>query len=652
MSNFKRYIVLLSCVMLLFVSGQNALFAQGSDRKTKEIPEPVLYRFSDAVVDLGKDWVTSFIDSLLTEGKKYNGEKYECLANILLSYRAIEANDSVVALKYVNVVLEQTKRLHYDDLYFNELTNLVSLYMSLDNFYEAQITSERIVREAKNTGDMYALYSGYVSLGAMLAARENYTQSNEVFRDAIVCIDTFGDRGVMPKAQSLCYMAGNCIRMKDYKAALEYLQQSEQTSPTEPLVHVYRAICYWKQGDEARFVKCYDQMLQNTDAEEMGAYAEYAYVNAIRVAMDGNYDDAIAMVDNVKDPLYNKYLTWSEIYGMKGDWQPAHEWLAKGMNLEDSLRMSINTEVLNSAMGDLGMIQRLRRQEAELDKSNRRLILIGVGAFILFIAIIVTMAHFRVYQQRQKLRMLLVRRKTKELSSEREKAVRDSERKSAFLQNMSHDVRTPLNAILGFSQLLALPDGSNTQEEKEQYVNYISSNSEVLLMLVDDILNLSEIENGDLHVVYKNVACNDMCQNILKCVEFRAPDGVQMRFTSNVDDKYKIMTDRRRVQQVLVNFLTNACKHTSQGEIVLDCEVQEDKGTVQFSVIDTGEGVPADIRDNLFERFVQRGIVDSHGIGLNICWTIAEAMGGVVRLDTTYTKGAKFDFILHLVDKE
>jgi len=225
----------------------------------------------------------------------------------------------------------------------------------------------------------------------------------------------------------------------------------------------------------------------------------------------------------------------------------------------------------------------------------------------------------------------------------KENAEKASAMKSRFLQNMSHDVRTPLNAIVGFSQLLSLPEGMISDEERNEYQSFISSNANILMMLVDDILNMSDVESGNYKINKTPGNCNELCRQTIKSVEYRVQPGVELSFTSEVDDTFLINTDERRVQQVLTNFLTNACKHTESGTINLHCCLNEDTTKVNFIVTDTGEGIPEDKSEKIFERFTKLdAYVEGAGIGLNICTTIAAKLGGGVSLDKTYTDGARF----------
>ena len=224
-----------------------------------------------------------------------------------------------------------------------------------------------------------------------------------------------------------------------------------------------------------------------------------------------------------------------------------------------------------------------------------------------------------------------------------------SDMKTMFVQNMSHEIRTPLNAIVGFSQLLALPDGLVTEEERVKYGEYIKTNSNMLTMLVDDILNLSDVESGNYRVSMERPHCNAPVEAAMKTAELRVPAGVNMYYTTEVDDNFTIVSDAHRIQQVLVNYITNACKHTKKGEIHIHCSLKERPGYLTYSVADTGVGVPEDKAEEIFDRFTKLdAFAQGTGLGLSICRMIATRLNGVVKLDTTYKRGARFIFQIPL----
>ena len=261
---------------------------------------------------------------------------------------------------------------------------------------------------------------------------------------------------------------------------------------------------------------------------------------------------------------------------------------------------------------------------------------------IIFIAAIISM-FFRIRglrRQRAKDERMIA-----ELTQANERARAADEAKTRFVQNMSHEVRTPLNAIVGFSQLLSLPDGTFPPEEKDEFSSHIINNTKMLTMLLDDILNASAMDSGNYSIIVEDCDCNATCREAISSSEHRLQPGVQLHFLPEKEESFVFRADPRRVQQILTNLLTNACKHTSKGEIRLGYNLSETPGSVTFFVEDTGPGVPADKAEAIFTRFTKLNeYVQGTGLGLSICREISEKMGGKVYLDTSYTGGARFVF--------
>lgn len=235
----------------------------------------------------------------------------------------------------------------------------------------------------------------------------------------------------------------------------------------------------------------------------------------------------------------------------------------------------------------------------------------------------------------------------KEAEHAREIAEYASQQKSVFLQNMSHEIRTPLNAIVGFSDVLnSKEDIGLTEEERDQYLNLIHMNTELLTTLVNDVLDLSKLESGVYKLALTSVNINELCNATVKSIASRAANGVELKLNEpqNASSIF-FLTDAVRLQQVLTNFLTNACKYTDHGSIILGYRLLTDGG-IEFSVTDTGCGIPADKVETIFGRFEKLNTFkQGTGLGLNICCRIAELIGGRTYVDTTYTGGARFIFI-------
>ena len=234
-----------------------------------------------------------------------------------------------------------------------------------------------------------------------------------------------------------------------------------------------------------------------------------------------------------------------------------------------------------------------------------------------------------------------------ELSAANERVIAANEAKTRFLQNMTHEIRTPMNAISGFSQLLATSGDLLSPEEKNEFSGYIINNTRMMSMLLDDIIASQLMDKGEYKVNMEESDCETICRNAIMAAEHRLQPGVQMRFVPSVELPFRFVTDPMRATQVLTNLLTNACKHTREGEIRLGCTLDETAGMIAFSVEDTGPGIPESEAEHIFERFVKLdNFVQGTGLGLSISREIASNMGGSVFLDTSYSPGARFVFTL------
>lgn len=217
-----------------------------------------------------------------------------------------------------------------------------------------------------------------------------------------------------------------------------------------------------------------------------------------------------------------------------------------------------------------------------------------------------------------------------------------------YLQNMSHDIRTPMNAICGFSQILCNSQIRDmlSEEEIAEYGTIIQSNTDFLSTLVNDILDISDMESGKYRMNIGVCHVNDVCRKAISTVKYRCPEGVRMYMTTDVPDSYTIRSDSKRVEQVIMNYLTNAEKHTEEGEIHVHVSLTEHRGMVTFSVTDTGEGVPVENTERIFGRFEKFNTINGGtGLGLPICRKIASQLGGEAKLDMSHQgKGARFVF--------
>lgn len=238
----------------------------------------------------------------------------------------------------------------------------------------------------------------------------------------------------------------------------------------------------------------------------------------------------------------------------------------------------------------------------------------------------------------------------KELLVAKEKAEEANRLKTAFLANMSHEIRTPLNAIVGFSGVLVGSDA--TDEEKTQYCDIIQKNSDLLLHLINDILDVSRMESGRIKFILEDCNVVELCQTALSTAEYSRRTEAMYQFETPVASLV-LCTDSQRLKQVLINLLSNAAKFTPSGSIKLALVLDKQHGQLVFSVTDTGCGIPADKCDRVFERFEKLNeYSQGTGLGLSICKVIVENLGGKIWVDKSYNEGARFVFTHPLnVDK-
>ena len=315
----------------------------------------------------------------------------------------------------------------------------------------------------------------------------------------------------------------------------------------------------------------------------------------------------------------------------------------------------INNEAFTRQINQLRTLydlndKKMHEKELEISQMNvnikeHQLILSMSISVILLLILYILYLFFR---RTRRLKDALLKEREALLESERnlriakDKAEEANQAKTTFIANISHEVRTPLNAIVGFASLLS--DPSCTEEEKNEFSSIISNNTELLLNLGNDVLCLSQMETGNLSFSIRPVNLVDCCLHSIETIRHRVAEGVSLTFTPEVPS-LQLNTDPLRLQQLLVNLLINAAKFTEKGEINLSFHLDQERSRVDMIVTDTGCGIPTDKVALIFNRFEK---IDEYkqgtGLGLPISQAIAESLGGTIRVDSGYTQGARFIF--------
>ena len=228
----------------------------------------------------------------------------------------------------------------------------------------------------------------------------------------------------------------------------------------------------------------------------------------------------------------------------------------------------------------------------------------------------------------------------RKLIAARDKAEELDRLKSAFLANMSHEIRTPLNAIVGFSSLLT---ETEDMKDRKQYMAIVQENTELLLQLISDILDLSKMESGAFEFVKSDTDVNLLCSEIIRSLRMEVPAGVELVFEECLPGCH-VWADKNRLNQVISNFINNALKFTFSGSITLGYYRQTD-GYLRFYVRDTGMGIPKNKIKTVFDRFVKlNSFVHGTGLGLSICKSLVEQMGGTIGVESEEGEGSCFWF--------
>lgn len=433
-----------------------------------------------------------------------------------------------------------------------------------------------------------------------------------------------------------------CLLEKKYDEAIEWANKSKnEINRLEQLRTVYEAKGDWKKAFENLIVvidlkgKAQEQ-IHSKDLAEANAKFKNERLQSENLKLElantnSKLDAARSLAKQKETDAQNAML---EAYNKELKLHNSDLTLAQ-FKAENSLKKS-ELEKQQAKFEN-------QRIAAEKDTQKHHFLLWLLGGGIVFMtAIILMLVRGKISSKRF---INTLKQKNDELAVERDRAKQSERMKTMFIQNISHEIRTPLNAIVGFSDLMLTPGVELENTEKENFKNIIHQNSDLLTGLVNDVLTLSELQSGKAKMNITNCQCNALCRSAIDTVLHRKPKDVELKFITDVADSFTIKSDSRRISQVLINFLTNAEKYTTQGSITLECSAKKTPGYITFTVTDTGCGIPKDKQAKIFGRFEK--LDDFHqgiGLGLNICNLITDLLGAKIGIDSEYTDGARFYF--------
>lgn len=647
-------------------------------------------------------------DTLYIEAVKKKDKKAECLALTIPVYYYYAGNDFNLLRQAATKLKEKARKNDYLQYYYFAWTNEINWSLNHGKTLRALQIAEEMKEQAFKDQHDYGIFSCIRMLGNIYRLRGNEDLSITYYRKALdYMLEHLPEQDPAPLYQNLIrYYRGQ--KEEGYPKALELAEKGikEAKTPRSRIgVMLEKSqLLYWMQRVD-EFNAYYDECMSLIKRYGIVQNELLRRVHIYKLILNKEYDKAYSAADSVGNPLETFRLR-GEISRKAGDYEKAYLYLSLVNSYKDSIgrqiqssdlaelnaqigneRMKLEAQALEFKNTELSLqntqleleqtkshaeLEQMNAENSKLVLENRNLELARLNVeserqkailkeqqivsrhhivmlslvlsfFFLFTCFLV----FYLYKRRKS--MIALREKNDELIIARDRAEESDKMKMVFIQNMSHEIRTPLNAIVGFSQIIAMPDMEVGEEERKEFSMLIQHNSELLTTLVNDVLDLASLESGKYNMRLALHRCNDLCRMAMASVTHRKPDEVRLYFTSDVADDFQLMTDEKRLQQVLINFLTNAEKHTEEGEIHLSCSLAENPGKITFAVADTGPGVPDDKIDTIFERFNKLDeFKQGTGLGLNICRLISERLNGEVRLDRNYTAGARFVFVLPL----
>lgn len=364
--------------------------------------------------------------------------------------------------------------------------------------------------------------------------------------------------------------------------------------------------------------------------------------------LKGDFDILLAYLDSCAEYYQNSHnmTNLKRMYNNKASalhqshrYDEAYLMLRKYVSLSDSLYKNDTQKQLNelSTRYNLNKLE-LEARDLSLKARNIQFFYACTLIVVLVAALIIGIKFYRHKLKNNR----LLRKQAQELQQANEKAQQAQLMKTAFIQNMNHEVRTPLNAIVGFSECLA--EIPMSQEETREISATIKKNSDNLLKIISDMISIANIDSGDQRLTYQDIPVNKFANKLLQEMKEYIQPKVKFYYTPCQTD-YILSSNEDIVHQILINLLHNALKFTSSGEVELSYEVDNKNNKLYFHVRDTGIGVKSELKEKIFSRFYKvDSFIPGAGLGLSLCRILAERIKARVYLDDTYHDGCLFTF--------
>ena len=557
-----------------------------------------------------------------------NDATYKELYNAM--HHAFNDGDSAKffpAVKALQQYLIDKKDLHG---YYTQRCNEIVFEMNQQRIYEAYKMARELSKELREKKVDKEMYMAMNMMGHINRYCGNNEEAKENWREVLRLMQEHGYYSSMPSIYLNIVNVALDDSPEEADSLLEIARQISLKHCPERVfdIDTRRTLSYYYRGDYDKFMKGYEEYKKGEAIGKSSVHGRS--IEVYHEALLGHTDEAIKLA---REELGDEGLdAVTMIYEKAGRWQEAFHALKKQTAAKDS----IDNVVLTNSM--MGIRDEMMIYEAERDVARSRFYM--MSAVIILLALL-TIALFYITQTR--------RRHLKELRKAYDQALESDKMKTAFIQNISHEVRTPLNIIGGFSQVIANPDIDPGIEERREIARMTQKNARLITTLIDEMLLVSLNESTEGAKKENQIEINNLMRGVMKEAETNLSSKTKIQYDTTLADDFTILTNEYMLKIIVNALVDNAAKNTPKGTIVLRATKPSDD-ELDLIVEDTGCGIPAAEAEHIFERFVKldtfkQGI----GLGLPLCRMLIEKLGGTVRLDTSYTQGARFIVTLPII---
>lgn len=548
-------------------------------------------------------------------------QKYISLRDAM--HHAFNNGDSTTffpAIKNLEEYLMRQGDLHG---YYTQKCNEIVFQMNQRRIFEAYMLARKLSKELREKKVDKERFMAINMLGHINNYCGNKEEAKQNWYEVLRIMEEEGYYSSMPPIYLNIVNVALDDNAEEADSLMEKAKQiSLKYSPDRVFdIEGRQTLSYYYRGDIERFLKGY-KAYKEGEAKGLSSVNGRA-LEVYYLAYQGKVDEAVAMAKKELGDEGRDAIT--QIYEKAGRWEEAY----KALKAETASNDSIDNVVLINSMQGIADEVRLYDAQRENYRTRSLALLITIGLLILLIVALIYIFMAR-------------RKHVKELEKAYERVKESEKMKAAFIQNVSHEVRTPLNIISGFSQVIANPELTDSVEDRQHMSKMMQKSAHQITSLIDEIIGLSLIESTEKMREEDTPQVNALLKNVLKDYDDVVNDGVELKLETTLADDFRITTNENMLKRILTALLENACKYTEKGSIKL--KAVEADNTLLISVEDTGCGIPKEKAHEIFERFVKLdSFKEGIGLGLPLSLKLAEQLGGIVELDTTYTYGARFN---------